>query len=315
MLASKLDKRKVREACESCGGAERVLDPCPACEGTGYARLRCRGCFRWRPVAEFLRGGQLVQRCSACRRGPEAPRPPIEGSGPLLVKWSPRSHNRKTGPIPVSMTSPRTCPPGCPWRHAGCYGEQYFAGVHFRRLDRGEGLAWDDFCSRVSDLPAGQPWRHNEAGDLPGDGDVIETELFLDLVAAARHTRGFTYTHKPVLGPGPFPEGNAHLIRVANQEGGLVVNLSADSLPHADRLADLRAGPVTVVLPAGRRVPSSTPAGRRVVACPAIEGEGVSCLDCMLCARAGRGIIVGFPAHGSLQGRMSERLLQLNLFG
>lgn len=316
MLPSELAGRRYRETCAACGGAERVLDPCPACSGTGCSRLRCRTCFTWKPASEFLRGGRLARRCSGCLGAPPSPRGPISGEGPLLVKWNPLSHNRKTGPMPVSMTSPRTCPPGCPWRRGGCYGEQYFAGVHWRRLDEGRGISWSDFCARVRDLPAGQPWRHNEAGDLPGDGDEVDAELLLELAAASRHTRGFTYTHKPVLGDGEVARDNRRKLREAMvwAVGGLVINLSADGLLHADQLCDLQLGPVVVVLPGGSPREGRTLAGRRVVTCPALHDEGSCCLNCMLCARAGRDVLVGFPAHGFLRKRMSERLSQLELF-
>ena len=347
MLPSELAARKFAETCASCGGAEQVLrarsraaqppaqlrgrawepsqgfhfvDPCPACSGTGYSRLRCRSCFTWKVVGEFLRAGRLVRRCSGCREGAPAGRGPIAGTGPLLVKWSPASHNRKTGCMPVSMTSPRTCPVACPWRGAGCYGEQYFAGVHWRRLDEGRGMSWADFCARVAALPAGQPWRHNEAGDLPGDGNAIDPGLLFELAEAARHTRGFTYIHKPVLGDHAISAANrAYLeearFRVRSRgDVGLVVNLSTDGLPHADQLCDLGLAPVVVVLPGGGPRARRTPAGRRVVTCPALHDETTSCLTCMICAREDRDFLVGFPAHGFLRKKMSERLTQLRLF-
>ena len=219
----------------------------------------------------------------------------------------------------MSMTSPRTCPPGCPWRRGGCYGEDYFAAVHWRRLDGGQGISWGDFCEKVAALPDGQPWRHNEAGDLPGDGDEIDETRLLELVAAARHTRGFTYTHKPVLGDGPEAVANRRKLREIrmfwSSRPGLVVNLSGDGLEHADQLCDLDLLPVVVVLPQGSRRVQHTPAGRRVAICPALHGESTSCLTCMLCARADRDFLIGFPAHGSSRRRVSERLVQLRLFG
>lgn len=317
VLASGLGERAYTEVCAACGGAERVLDPCPACEGTGYGRLRCRSCFTWKPAGEFLRGGKLVRRCRPCRVRAPAAREQIGRGGPLLVKWNPSSSNRKTGAIPVSMTSPRTCPTSCPWLHDGCYGEQYFAAVHWRRFDAGRGLGWSDFCGRVSALPAGQLWRHNEAGDLPGDGDEVDEAALLELAVAARHTRGFTYTHKPMLGEGGVAHANRRKLRdcLVWAAGGLVVNLSADGLLHADQLASLEVAPVAVVLPESSPRELRTPAGRRVVVCPALHGEQTCCLNCGLCARPDRDFMVGFPAHGLLRKRMSERLVQLRLFG
>lgn len=316
MRPSELRGRKFSEPCPACRGEVALLSRCEACSGTGVARARCRTCFTWRPSSEFLSAGRLVRRCADCRhRAPDA-RGPVGRDGPLLVKWNPCSKNRKTGPIPVSMTSPRTCPPGCPWLGRGCYGEQYFAGVHWRRLDGGRGISWKDFCARVAALPAGQLWRHNEAGDLPGDGDEISEHLLVELALAARGTRGFTYTHKPVLGDGDVASVNRWKLGELRtcSEGGLVVNLSADGLDHADQLGGLGLGPVVVVLPAGSSRVLATPAGRRVVTCPALHDEEASCASCRLCARGDRGLVVGFPAHGFLRRRMSERLVQLRLF-
>jgi hypothetical protein len=316
VLSTGLAERARVETCATCGGAERVLDPCPACEGTGRSRVRCRECFTWRPVGEFLRGGRLVRRCRGCRERPRAPRAEISAEGPLLVKWNPRSHNSKTGPIPVSMTSRRTCPPSCPWLGDGCYAEQYFVAVHWRRLGAGRGITWSDFCARVAALSDGQLWRHNEAGDLPGDGDEIDERRLLELAVASRHTRGFTYTHKPVLGEEGESYANRRKLADARMvgAGGLVVNLSADGLLHADQLCDLGLLPVVAVVPRGSPRVLRTPAGRRVVTCPALHDEGTCCANCGLCARADRDFLIGFPTHGAQSKRMGESLVQLKLF-
>jgi len=42
-----------------------------------------------------------------------------------------------------------------------------------------------------------------------------------------------------------------------------------------------------------------TPAGRKVVVCPATQRDDVTCESCRLCARINRSVIVGFPAHGA----------------
>jgi hypothetical protein len=307
MLPNPLVKRRFREPCEACGGD--FFGYCPSCQGTGYSRIRCRSCFTWKSSEHFLHGGRIVGRCDDCRKSSPQPREPIRRDGRLLVKWNPRSRNRKTGAMPVSMSSPRTCPPGCPWMGNGCYAEQYFAGVHWRRLAAGRGMEWSAFCSRVAELPEGQLWRHNEAGDLPGDGDQVDADLLLALVGSNRGRRGFTYTRKPT----GFGD-NLRAIARAN-EGGFVVNLSADGLEGADRLASLGVGPVTTVVPVGSSPRMRTPAGRTVVVCPAVAGEGDCCLTCGLCARSDRELVVGFPAHGQLRSRMSRDLVQVELFG
>lgn len=176
-------------------------------------------------------------------------------------------------------------------------------------------MLWADFLEVVRSLPEGQLWRHNEAGDLPGDGDDVASDLLYDLCDASRHTRGFTYTHKPVLGGGSTAVCNRSAIRRATYGGGLVVNLSADGLDQVDVMIDLCLGPVVVTLPEHNPRKIVTSGGRRVVVCPAVSSAGVSCSTCRLCANRDRKCVVGFPAHGDMRRQMSERLGgQLSLF-
>jgi hypothetical protein len=319
---------RVRDSpCPVCAGPRATLAaPCPACFGTGVSERRCRECFAWRPVAEYLSGGRLGRRCRSCRERVQVPRHTSSDyvSSELRVKFVRVARNGKTGPIPVSMTSPNTCPPACPWMGHGCYGEQNFVGMHWRRLAGGTGMTWDDFCAEVAKLPRGQLWRHDEAGDLPGDGDVIDQGLLKQLHVAAAHTRGFTYTHKPVLGDGVARENRQILDRLRDYPG-LTTNLSADGLEEADEKAALDLGPVAVVIPDdGRSTTLRTPGGRLVVVCPAVRrtvggdeeaAKKVTCATCALCQRGRRKSIVAFPAHGNFRRRMGESLVQLRLFG
>lgn len=59
---------------------------------------------------------------------------------------------------------------------------------------------------------------------------------------------------------------------------------------------------------------SRTPAGRKVVVCPATGRDGVTCESCELCAVPGRRSVVGFLAHGDGRARMTRELVQLRLF-
>jgi len=205
-----------------------------------------------------------------------------------------KSANVKTGPIPVSTTSALSCPDACPLKSGGgCYADGGPLALHWRAVTAGErGLDWQSFCDVIAGLPAGQLWRHNQAGDLPGLNDTINPLAMEMLVRANAGRRGFTYTHKPMT-----PD-NARMVRDAN-DAGFTVNLSANSLEHADQLADIGAGPVVTILPADAPAKLVTPAGRPVVVCPAQTRDDVSCATCQLCARADRPTIVGFLAHGA----------------
>lgn len=213
----------------------------------------------------------------------------------LYVSLTLESRNAKTGKIPVSTTTALTCPLSCPFNTAnegGCYASGGPLRIQWGKVTEGTaGMGWAAFCEAVAKLPEGQLWRHNQAGDLPGMGDEIDTGALLQLVMANAGKRGFTYTHKPMT---PV---NAHAVKQAN-EAGFVINLSGNNLAHADELADLGIAPVVCVLPASQTENTTTPKGRKVVVCPATVRDDVSCKTCGLCARL-RDAIVGFPAHGA----------------
>lgn len=215
-----------------------------------------------------------------------------------------RSRNVKTGPIPVSTTSAGTCPTSCPLLHSGCYADSGPLALHWASVSAGDvGMDWNAFCAAVGALPAGQLWRHNQAGDLPGTGDTIDTDQLAQLVTANTGRNGFTFTHKPTSNP-----ANAAAIEDANK-AGFTVNLSANNLSHADELATLGIAPVAVVLP--KQVNGAvtrtvqTPEGRTVSVCPATYRDDVTCQTCGLCQRQTRACIVGFPAHGNTRAKAS----------
>jgi hypothetical protein len=213
------------------------------------------------------------------------------------------SGNKKTGPIPVSTTSAATCPDACPFKASVCYAEHGPVSIHWRKVTNGQlpNATWDNFLSQIKSLPNGQLWRHNQAGDLPGENDTLDIVLLAQLVNANRNKRGFTFTHKPLT-----TQEEREAIRNANSSG-FTVNLSGNNLAHADELVDIDCGPVVTVLPESIQgnVQVFTPKGRRVVVCPATYRENVTCASCQLCARQNRLVIVGFPVHGNGKKRYS----------
>jgi len=233
-----------------------------------------------------------------------------------------RSRNSKTGPIPVSTTSRDTCPIACPFAKdvqdgGGCYADGGPLAIYWAQVSSGAaGVTWDVFCDQVAALPAATLWRHDQAGDLPSRNRVtIDTDALARLVRAnaKRRKRGFTYTHYNVTNI----LANRDAVAAANAKG-FTINLSGNTLSHADALADTQCGPVVAVLPVAlergnkkgewtetladyrdRTRALHTPAGRRVVICPATYRDDVTCATCGLCAIATRKTIVGFPAHGA----------------
>jgi hypothetical protein len=121
----------------------------------------------------------------------------------------------------------------------------------------------------------------------------------MQLAEACEHLVAWCYTHKPVLGSGLRTSGNRNAIAAA-LDAGLNVNLSAVGMHQADALADLGLAPVVAVVPSTlsddwRSL--RTPAGRRVLRCPA-EYQGNKCNLCLWCADWRRDYIVGLTAHG-----------------
>jgi len=301
----------------------RTHDPSTSGESMGAAgsvKRRCSQCWQKRiwPEEFIGRRGRPVQMCRSCqdiyygrenksaeeRAALRPRRTGLNQSGETRIIWSAHSGNKKTGPIPTAIVSPDTCPTTCSLYGAGCYAEYGFLRAHWARCHR-QGISWEEFCARVSELPSGSRWRYGVAGDLPGRSAQID-ESKLALLLEANHSRGgFAFTHKPVLDADPhLCQQNSSAIRRCN-EAGFVVSLSADSAASADRLAELLVAPVVALLP--RWAPARgnrTPQGRRIQVC-AYETQGTSCARCGLCAVPGREVIVGFRAHGQLHARVS----------
>jgi len=211
-------------------------------------------------------------------------------SDALRVLFVRESANVKTGKIPVTYSAENTCPPSCPHFRGSCYAEGFHTRLAWNRAGR-DGLAWGELCKRIESLPLNTLWRHNIAGDLPGEGENVDIKALAALVLANLGKRGFTYSHKK-------SPSAIRAIRSANR-AGFTINLSADDAGEADTLAKLNAGPVVSVVPIDCPEKSETPEGRKIIVCPAQSRENVTCETCGLCARADRDVIIGFRAHGT----------------
>lgn len=269
--------------------------------------MKCAQCNQPREPESFIgKLGVPTLRCSICREAygkdygirasvprrllrtyAEAPR----------VTFALRSGNKKLGKIPAATVSPETCPPSCGFYGKGCYPEFGAMGHHWRNVEH-NGLDWEVFLGEVRALPKGQLWRYAVAGDLPGNGEDLDHERIEDLIEANVGRRGFTMTHKRLT-----PRFIA-LLRLA-RFAGFTVNLSADTLAEADEKAAYGVAPVVVVMPLDATGDVRTPAGRRVVMCPA-ETRGLTCKECQLCSVSNRKGIVGFRAHGQMKKTVSR---------
>ena len=214
---------------------------------------------------------------------------------------TPKSKNAKVGPMAVTTSTATTCPTSCPFKSNGCYADSGPLKLHWDKVTREErGDDWSTFIDKIKDLPAGSKWRHNQAGDLPGDMEKLDDEKCIELAKANEGKRGFTYTHYDVLDN--FQ--NAITVNIMNHLG-FTVNVSANNLEHADKLCDLDIAPVATVLPIEQTTNTVTPKGRKVVVCPATYKDDIACESCMLCEKWDRNVVVGFPAHGTSKKKAS----------
>lgn len=236
----------------------------------------------------------------------------------MNVALTPVSSNIKTGPIPTTVSSNKTCPPSCPLNHAnegGCYAEHGPLAIHWRKVSVGErGNSFDSFIEQLKKFRQGQFWRMNVAGDLYGEGETIDKEALEKLVHANKNKKGFTYTHKY------NQEGNLELIKWAN-DNGFTINLSANNVAHAETLVG-KGMPVCTLLPLEYQrksnqktgewletsgeykkrlstLPDRLEKGNKIVVCPATYMDDMSCDKCRLCQKANRSAVIGFPVHGT----------------
>lgn len=226
------------------------------------------------------------------------------------------SRNVKLGPMPASTSSRSTCPSSCPLKgQGGCYAEYGPMSLFWGKVDRGEaGGDFDHFVKEVEKLPRKQIWRYGQAGDLPGEDEVIDRTQMVRLAKANRGRPVIAFTHKPPN------EENIATLKIA-QDLGFSVNLSANNMEHADELLEHGLN-VVVVLPEEyarhknetqteyrsriNALPKKTPGGNRIAVCPATYTE-TNCLQCGACAQQGsRSAVIGFPAHGTKRRQVSQ---------
>jgi len=217
----------------------------------------------------------------------------------MKYHFNPVSGNAKTGPIPVTMTEQSSCPSACPLKNSGCYAELGNVRIHWNNVEKPNkkgtsALDIDALSAFIRTIPKGSLWRMNVAGDLAHNNETINGIALVQLIQANKGLRGFTYTHHEVL----HNANNRVMVKHANDEG-FTINLSANSLEHADKLAALNIGPVVTIVPENSPKVQFTPSGRYVIQCPATYQDGVTCANCGICQVSTRKAIIGFSVHGT----------------
>lgn len=212
-----------------------------------------------------------------------------------------KAGNTKLGTMPVTRSPQVNCPDTCSLKGNGCYAENHFLGVVWRK-DLTKGFMFTDLIQSVKKLPKNTLWRHNEAGDLSQDNGNINADDLSVLVQANKGKKGFTYTHH-------IPnQHNSKLIKNAN-DNGFTINLSAENLEQADEYYSLGIAPVVTLLPIESKKVTYTSKGIRVVKCPASYRQ-LTCAECKICQRSDRNYIIGFPAHGTRKNKANKIALK-----
>ena len=227
----------------------------------------------------------------------------------MLVHITKKSANAKTGAMPVTTTEESSCPSTCPHlQSGGCYAKSGPVSWHWKKVSNGlRGGTWDELTSYVSNLKAGQLWRHNQAGDwgyTKHQGrEYIRLDLLKSLVDANKSSgaKGYTYTHHELH------THNLEAIKYANTNG-FTVNASCESMQQADD-AIAQGIPAVCVVDNSQPVPARTPAGTRVLVCPAQdETRDVDCKSCGICQQSNRKCVVAFLAHGNQSKKVNANL-------
>jgi len=228
----------------------------------------------------------------------------------MLVHITKKSANAKTGAMPVTTTEESSCPTSCPHlQSGGCYAKSGPVSWHWKKVSQGlRGGTWDELCSFVSKLDRGQLWRHNQAGDwgytTHEDKEYIRLDLLKSLVDANKDAgaRGYTYTHHKLH------THNLEAVKYANRNG-FTTNASCETLEQADEA--IKAGvPAVCVVDNTKPVPARTPAGTRVLVCPA-QTSDTNCKDCGICAQSNRKCVVAFLSHGARAKKVNAKLSTL----
>ena len=221
----------------------------------------------------------------------------------MPISFTPISANRKTGPIPTTMSDRITCPTTCPFYDKGCYAKSGVTNIHWSRVTRGiKGYNWTEFLSKIKSIRLGSLWRHNVAGDLPHQDGIIDGNKVAELVDANRGHKGYTYTHHELN------ETNIGIIKFANASG-FTINASTEDVEVADSIMTQHNIPAVAVVKSNiNKRFFKTSSGRRVIVCPATIHDNVTCATCGLCQQSNREFIVAFPAHGVAKNIVNSKV-------
>lgn len=232
----------------------------------------------------------------------------------ILYKFVPKSSNRKIGPIPTTYTSENSCPDSCAFYKSSCYAELGYVGMVWKKVKKGfpNVISELELFSKLKNMPEGQTWRMNTAGDLPSTKKGKINKNFLKkLTKIANKTRIICYTH----------HHDVENILWANNNGFPLIM----SLNDKSELSDY-AGvvPTAMVVPYTWQMGNNESQGdykkrtldnlaplrskyenQKIFICPATY-TSTNCMECGACAKMTKNDTVCFPGHGSRKKQITE---------
>jgi hypothetical protein len=221
----------------------------------------------------------------------------------VLARTVPNSfRNRKLGKVASTYASQASCPDECPLLDAGCYASYNMLSRFTRSLNTAaiEEEAGPLEVARaeaeaIDLLPGTLPLRLHVVGDCASK----ETAEIIAAAAERYQARGgqpvWTYTHS--------------WRSIPRSAWGAISVLASCETPDEVRQAARRGYAAALIVAEHPSEQLYEDAGIEIIPC-AFESRGVTCADCLLCAREeflrSSGRVIGFSAHGGGRRRVLE---------
>ena len=232
----------------------------------------------------------------------------------MVYRFIENTNSRKVGAMAVSYSPRQTCPDTCPLKNGKCYGENFPISLHWNNYSKDLTDNYDKFIDEIKlyrKYNGNKIWRHNIVGDLVADKDFkINAKKLYQLIDANNKGAVICYTHHHTIkdknGKNKVSRYNLNRIKEAN-ELGFTINLSADTIDQAKQLYNKTKLPTAVSLPVTKNKYKKLSKDKqadykkellkdKIVICPE-QTHDVKCIDCKLCNKSDRKVIIGFLEH------------------
>lgn len=211
---------------------------------------------------------------------------------PMTLLWTARSGNTKTGDVPTAwvgatLEEARQSCLGCPLLDAGCYAHSGSVGMGGLSARKGATRNPDRYTLKsalANRSASARMARFTAIGDIGRIGREMATALRATVQKVGLAVVGYTHHWREA--------------EVADAWKGSLM-ASTESLEDADEAVG-QGWRATVIVSMDAPRTGTTPAGRKLVVCPAQEKPGVvTCNTCRLCDASRPGPVIAFRAHGN----------------